>query len=211
MNNRDVAAAFDEIADLLEFQNANPFRVRAYRNAARRIGDLSEPLASIVADPDRELTDLDGIGKDLAEKIATLVETGKLPMLEELRAAIPAGVLALLRIPGLGPKKAAALHKELGITSLDMLRERLRGRPGAGAQRLRQEDAGQDPGRHRPGRPRRRADVLGRSRRDRAGTARPHAAAERHPADGSGRQLPPRPGNDRRPRPAWSTPKMPTP
>jgi DNA polymerase (family 10) len=123
MTNRDVAAAFDEIADLLEFQNANPFRVRAYRNAARRIGDLSEPIAKIVADPDRKLMDLDGIGPDLAEKIAALVRTGNLPMLEELRAAIPAGLLLMLRIPGLGPKKAAALHKELGITSLDMLRE----------------------------------------------------------------------------------------
>ena len=123
MTNRDVADAFDEIADLLEVQNANPFRVRAYRNAARRIGDLGEPVASIVADPDRDLTELEGIGADLAEKIATLVESGKLPMLEELRAKIPEGLLALLRIPGLGPKKAAALYKELGISSLDMLRD----------------------------------------------------------------------------------------
>ncbi len=123
MTNRDVAAVFDEIADLLEFQNANPFRVRAYRNAARRIGDLSEPVAAIVADPARNLTDLEGIGADLGEKIAALVESGKLPMLDELRAAIPPGVLALLRIPGLGPKKAAVLYKELGIASLEMLRE----------------------------------------------------------------------------------------
>jgi DNA polymerase (family X) len=123
MTNRDIAAAFDEIADLLEFQNANPFRVRAYRNAARKIGDLSEPVAAIVADSDRSVTDLEGIGADLAEKIAGLVTSGKLPMLEELSAAIPAGVLALLRIPGLGPKKAAVLYKDLHITSLDMLRE----------------------------------------------------------------------------------------
>jgi DNA polymerase (family X) len=122
MNNRDVAALFDEIADLLEFQNANPFRVRAYRNAARRINDLSEPLANIAADPKRELTDIDGIGKDLAQKIGEVLETGAIAMLEELRAAIPGGVLAMVRIPGLGPKKAAALYKELGITSLDGLR-----------------------------------------------------------------------------------------
>src|SRR5262245_49512460 len=123
MTNRDVAAAFDEIADLLEFQNANPFRVRAYRNAARKIGDLSEPVAAIVADPEREVNELEGIGADLAEKITTFVNSGKLPMLEQLRAEIPAGVLALLRIPGLGPKKAAVLYKDLHITSLDMLRE----------------------------------------------------------------------------------------
>ncbi|MCI0332380.1 MAG: helix-hairpin-helix domain-containing protein [Planctomycetes bacterium] len=122
MNNRDVAATFDEIADLLEFQDANPFRVRAYRNAARRINDLTEPLAKIAADPTRELTDLDGIGKDLAQKIGELLDTGSIAMLEELRSAIPGGVLAMVRIPGMGPKKAAALHKELGITSLDALR-----------------------------------------------------------------------------------------
>ena len=122
MNNRDVAAIFDEIADLLEFQNANPFRVRAYRNAARRINDLTEPLAKVAADPSRQLTEIEGIGKDLAQKIGELLETGQIAMLDELRAAIPGGVLAMVRIPGLGPKKAAALHKELGITSLDALR-----------------------------------------------------------------------------------------
>ena len=113
---------FDEIADLLEFQNANPFRVRAYRNAARRINDLPSRSPTIAADPNRELTDIEGIGKDLAQKIGELLDTGSIAMLEELRAAIPGGVLAMVRIPGMGPKKAAALHKELGITSLDVLR-----------------------------------------------------------------------------------------
>jgi DNA polymerase (family 10) len=122
MNNRDVAAILDEVADLLEFQNANPFRVRAYRNAARRINDLTEPLAAVSADPQRELTDLEGIGKDLAQKIGELLDTGSLGMLEQLREEIPGGVLAMVRIPGLGPKKAAALFKELGITSLDGLK-----------------------------------------------------------------------------------------
>jgi DNA polymerase (family 10) len=123
MTNRDIAAIFDEVADLLEFQDANPFRVRAYRNAARRINDLTEPLTKIAADPARDFTDLEGIGKDLGQKIAELLETGSLTMLEEMRAAIPGGVLAMVRIPGLGPKKAAALHRELGITSLDTLRD----------------------------------------------------------------------------------------
>jgi DNA polymerase (family 10) len=122
MNNRDIGTIFDEVADLLEFQNANPFRVRAYRNAARKVTDLSEPLTKIAADPSREFTDLEGIGKDLGQKIAELLETGSLIMLEELRAAIPGGVLAMVRIPGLGPKKAAALYQELGIASLDALR-----------------------------------------------------------------------------------------
>ncbi|HEY4234353.1 MAG TPA: PHP domain-containing protein [Lacipirellulaceae bacterium] len=122
MTNRDIAAAFDDVADLLEFENANPFRVRAYRNAARRITDYPESLASAVADAARDLTDIEGIGKDLAEKIAELVTTGKLKMLDELRAKVPEGVMALLRIPGLGPKKAAVLFSELKIISLDMLR-----------------------------------------------------------------------------------------
>src|SRR4051795_3280812 len=122
MNNRDIATLFDEIGDLLEFQNANPFRVRAYRNAARRITDLPEPLANVAADPTRALTDIDGIGKDLAQKIEELLETGSIAMLEQLRSEIPGGVLAMVRIPGMGAKKAAALFKELGITSLDALR-----------------------------------------------------------------------------------------
>lgn len=122
-SNAEIADAFDQIADLLEFQNANAFRVRAYRNAARTIGNLSEPLTAIAADPQRKLTDIDGIGDDLAGKITTLIDTGSLPMLVELQSQIPQSVLALLRVAGLGPKKAAALHKELGINSLDELRQ----------------------------------------------------------------------------------------
>jgi DNA polymerase (family 10) len=122
MKNTEIAAAFDLIADILEFQAANPFRVRAYRNASRTIHDLSEPLEKIAKDSSRKLTDISGVGADLAEKIKTLVETGKLRMLEELQAQVPQSVLTLLRIPGLGPKKAAALHKELHVKSLDDLR-----------------------------------------------------------------------------------------
>ena len=110
------------VADLLEFKDANPFRVRAYRKGARTIRDLSEPITAIIADPERDLTDIEGIGKDLAEKCATLVETGDLPMLGELLEQVPQSVLAIMRVPGLGPKKAAALYKELGVTSLDELR-----------------------------------------------------------------------------------------
>ncbi|MHB1037848.1 MAG: DNA polymerase/3'-5' exonuclease PolX [Pirellulales bacterium] len=123
MTNRQIADSLDQIADLLEFQGANPFRVRAYRNAARAVRDLAEPVAAIVGDTSRQLTDLEGIGKDLADKIITLVTTGELPMLNELRAEVPDSVMALLRIPGVGPKKAAAMFTELKITSLDELRE----------------------------------------------------------------------------------------
>jgi DNA polymerase (family X) len=138
MTNHEIAAVFEQIADLLEYQSANPFRVRAYRNGAKRIGELAEPLAAIAIDPARSLTDLEGIGKDLADKIAMLLATGTLPMLEELQAQIPAGVLTLSRVPGVGPKKAATLHKELGISSLAELRaaceqQRIRGLKGFGA------------------------------------------------------------------------------
>jgi DNA polymerase (family X) len=122
MTNQKIAIAFDQIADILEFQAANPFRVRAYRNASRTIGDLTEAVAEIVRDPNRELIELAGIGKDLAEKITELVTTGRLKYLEDLQAQIPSTVLALLRVPGMGPKKAAVLFKELGIETLEQLR-----------------------------------------------------------------------------------------
>ena len=123
MNNAEIARVFEEIADILDFQGANPFRVRAYRNAARQIAHLSESLSAINADCNRSLTEIEGIGKDLAEKICTLITTGDLPMRKELAAQVPASVLTLLRIPSLGPKKAAILYKELQVATLDQLRE----------------------------------------------------------------------------------------
>ncbi|MBN1394239.1 MAG: DNA polymerase/3'-5' exonuclease PolX [Pirellulales bacterium] len=126
MTNHEISAVFEQIADLLEFQGANPFRVRAYRNAARTIHDLPESVAEIVADPEQSLEQYEGIGKDLAEKIGTLVETGSLPFLEELLAEAPESVLAILRVPGLGPKKAAALYRELNVATLDQLRDACR-------------------------------------------------------------------------------------
>ena len=123
MDNLDLARAFDETGDLLELEGANPFRVRAYRNAARTITDLTESVATLAGQGTAALTELPGIGDDLAKKIVTIVETEKLPQLDELRQKVPAGVVEMLRIPGLGPKKAAALFKELNIQSLDQLRE----------------------------------------------------------------------------------------
>lgn len=118
MQNQQIAMLFEELGDLLEIQGANSFRVRAYRNAARTVENLHESIADIVHTTGRNLTDLEGIGKDLAAKMEVIVNTGELPQLNELRLQIPAGVLQMLRIPGLGPKKAAALFHELGITTL---------------------------------------------------------------------------------------------
>ncbi len=123
MTNREIAAIFEQLADLLEFQGANPFRIRSYRNGARKIADLSEPLSAIAGDEERQLTEIDGIGKTLAEKILELLATDKLAALDELLSQLPVSLLALLRVPGLGPKKAAVLHQELGVNSLEDLRE----------------------------------------------------------------------------------------
>jgi len=123
MDNKKIADSFEEIADLLEFQGANPFRVRAYRKGSRTIRDLAQSVTTILEDDRRKLTDVDGIGKDLAAKCAELVETGQLEMLTELHREIPSTVLQLLRIPGLGPKKAAVLFRELNVQTLDQLRE----------------------------------------------------------------------------------------
>ncbi len=138
MTNREIAAALEEVADLLEFQGANPFRVRAYRNGSRKVKDASQSLLGVVeASGAAALTELDGIGKDLAEKIGELATSGSLAMLNELREEVSPDVLKLMRVPGLGPKKAAVLHKELGIGSLDQLKaaceaEQVRGLKGFG-------------------------------------------------------------------------------
>ena len=121
MQNSDVARLFEALADLLEIQGANAFRVRAYRSGARTIEGLTEPLATIADDPNRKLDDLDGIGKELAAKIGVILETGSLPQLEKLRQEVPPGVVEMLGLPGIGPKKVATIYKELGVTSLDDL------------------------------------------------------------------------------------------
>jgi DNA polymerase (family X) len=119
MENPEVALVFEEVADLLELQGQNPFRIRAYRTAARTIRDLGEALAGMT---DEQIGHLPGIGKDLAEKIRTLLETGELPLLRQVRSQVPAGLKELLGIADLGPKRAALLHAELRITCLDELR-----------------------------------------------------------------------------------------
>ena len=121
MTNSEIANVLEQLADLLEFQGANAFRIRAYRAGARRIRDLSESIASIVAEDPARLTSLEGIGKGVAEKCITLVTSGELPQLKELLAEIPSTVLDILRVPGMGPKKAAMLYRELQIENLEQL------------------------------------------------------------------------------------------
>jgi DNA polymerase (family 10) len=120
IHNSDIAEQFDEVADLLEIEGANAFRIRAYRNAARSLRDLAHSVAGMVRDG-ADLTELPGIGKDLAGKIETVVETGKFPQLEELKKDVPEGLVDVLGIAGLGPKRVRKIHEELGVTDLEGL------------------------------------------------------------------------------------------
>lgn len=122
MDNERIADAFEELADLLEFKGENPFRIRAYRSGARAIRDLDESVAEILKNPERDLSSIPGIGKTLVDKSRKLVETGTLSQLEDLRKEIPASVLNMVNIPGLGPKKAAAIHETLKIDTLEKLK-----------------------------------------------------------------------------------------
>ena len=119
MDKEQVAAILNDIGVLLELKGENPFKTRAYSNAARTIEGLSEPLEKLIAD-DR-LGDIKGIGEALQQKITELVTTGQLAYYEELKASIPAGLVAMLQIQGLGPKKVKALNDKLGVETIEQL------------------------------------------------------------------------------------------
>jgi len=119
MDKDKVAEILIEVGVLLELKGENPFKTRAYANAARTIESLSEPLAKLVAE--KRLGEIKGIGEALEQKITELVETGKLKYYEELKASIPPGLITMLEIPGLGPKKIQALNKNLGVDSVEKL------------------------------------------------------------------------------------------
>jgi len=121
VNNSEIAELFNKMGDLLEIEGANPFRVRAYRTAARTVGEHPGSLAEMVKEGG-DLSELPGIGKDLAGKIAEIVNTGGLSQLAEVEERISPELTTLLRLPGLGPKRVQALHRALGIRNLADLR-----------------------------------------------------------------------------------------
>jgi DNA polymerase (family 10) len=121
MDKDQVAAVLVNIATLLELKDENPFKTRAYTNAARALESLSEPLDRIIAD--ERLGEVKGIGESMQKKICELVTTGKLTYYEELKAATPPGLVLMLDIPGLGPKKIKAMHDELGIETIEQLEQ----------------------------------------------------------------------------------------
>lgn len=125
MKNQEIARIFNEIADLLEIKNDNPFRIRAYRKASQNIESLSADVTEII-NSNKKLTDIPGIGKDLAEKIVEYVNTGKMNSYEELKADVPRAILELMSVPGLGPKTAKMLHDKLGIDSIEKLEDAAR-------------------------------------------------------------------------------------
>jgi DNA polymerase (family 10) len=124
-NNARIAAVFEEIADLLEVQGENPFRIRAYRNAARLVGQQRPDFADRAARGE-ELGKLFGVGADLDAKIHEIARTGTCALLQELRRAVPRGTTSLLRIPGLGPKRVRALADRLDVHTPLQLREAAR-------------------------------------------------------------------------------------
>jgi DNA polymerase (family 10) len=125
VHNAEIAEIFNQIADLLEIEGANQFRVRAYRNAARTIGGLPRSVADMIEEG-RDLTELPGIGEDLAGKIGEIVETGSLAQLEEIKRRTPPELADLLKISGLGPKRVQALREGLGIVSREDLEQAAR-------------------------------------------------------------------------------------
>jgi len=134
---RDVVRALEEIAVLLELKGENPFKVRAYENAARAVEGITESLDGVIAEG--RLTDVRGIGQHIAERIIELWRTGRMKFRDDLADATPPGYLDMIRVPGLGAKKVRALGEALDVTSIADLKKaaeegRIRDLPGFGAQ-----------------------------------------------------------------------------
>ncbi len=134
--NSEVADQFDLLADLMELEGADAFRVIAYRRAATRMRETSGSVAQLALDG--KAKELSGIGKTIEEKIVQIVEKGEIETLTKKKAGVPPEVVLFMRLPGLGPKTAARIWRELGVTTLDELKaaaegERLRGLAGLGA------------------------------------------------------------------------------
>src|ERR687896_2501779 len=136
VRNAEIAEAFEELASLYELDGAVVYRVVAYRNAAKAIRESGVSVAEMARQG--RAHELAGVGRTIAEKIDALLETGTIPSADKLKARIPSGLIAVTRIPGLGPKRARLLYEHLGVSSLDELRAaaeqgELKDVPGFGA------------------------------------------------------------------------------
>src|SRR3954468_9381723 len=136
MRNGEIAEAFEELARLYELDGAVVYRVGAYRNAAKAIREAGVSVEELAKQG--RAVELAAVGKTIAEKMAALLEPGSIPAAEKLKSRIPSGLIAITRIPGLGPKRARLLYDTLGVESLDDLRQAaeagtLKDVPGFGA------------------------------------------------------------------------------
>ena len=119
MKNRELADLFEKMADILEFKGENPFKISAYRKASRIIGDLTQDIEEIAEQG--ELKNIPGIGEGMAQKVVEYLKTGKISRFEEVKKGVPDELIAIMDIPGMGPKTLALIHKERGINNLSQL------------------------------------------------------------------------------------------
>jgi DNA polymerase (family 10) len=123
MKNKELADLFEKMADILEFKGENPFKISAYRKASRIIGDLTQDIEEIAEQG--ELKDIPGIGEGMAQKIVEYLKTGKVSKFEEVKKGVPDELIAIMDIPGMGPKTLSMLHKEKGISNFSQLEKAL--------------------------------------------------------------------------------------
>ena len=119
MKNKELADLFEKMADILEFKGENPFKISAYRKASRIIGDLTQDIEEIAEQG--ELKNIPGIGEGMAQKVVEYLKTGKISRFEEVKKGVPDELIAIMDIPGMGPKTLALIHKERGINNLSQL------------------------------------------------------------------------------------------
>ncbi|MEW6374279.1 MAG: helix-hairpin-helix domain-containing protein, partial [Thermodesulfobacteriota bacterium] len=119
MKNKELADLFEKMADILEFKDENPFKISAYRKASRIIGDLTQDIKEITESG--KLKDIPGIGEGMAQKIVEYLKTGKIAKFEEVREGVSDELIAIMEIPGMGPKTLSMIHKEKGISNLSQL------------------------------------------------------------------------------------------
>jgi DNA polymerase (family 10) len=139
MKNKELADIFERMADILEFKGENPFKISAYRKASRIIGDLTQDIAEIAEKG--KLKDVPGIGEGMAKKIAEYLNTGKISKFEEVKKGVSDELIAIMDIPGMGPKTLSLLHKEKGIGNLSQLEKAVEngsliGLPGIGEKKV---------------------------------------------------------------------------
>jgi DNA polymerase (family 10) len=139
MKNKEIAEIFEKMADILEFKGENPFKISAYRKASRIIGDLTQDIEEIAEKG--KLKDVPGIGEGMAEKIAEYLKTGKISKFEEVKKGVSDELMAIMDIPGMGPKTLSMFHKEKGISNLSQLEKAVEngfliGLPGIGEKKV---------------------------------------------------------------------------